>query len=181
MTSSDSYYTTQPANRMVTVSPVIAEETADPEFLAQPPPETPSGSIMANVEGPLVSCGLASSVCPGATGKICLIQRGGNTFRDKVKNCMDGGGVGVLLYNRQDLPGCQRMDGITVGANDAYGDPLPADRAPTLGLTRVQGEALLRALQTGMNLTASIRYPKLRPQTDIGLGLLSGTSERADR
>jgi hypothetical protein len=176
MTSNNTYYLAQ-FGKNVEVTPPIPEVTAQPDFLTQPPPETPIGSIRSNVQGPLVDCGLGLSVCPKATGKICLIQRGVGTFRDKVKNCMDGGGIGVLLYNRADLPGCQSMDRFTVGTTDPLGEPLPADRVPTMGLTRVQGEALLRGLQSGMNLTASIHYPRLPPQTDVGLGLMSGTSE----
>jgi hypothetical protein len=176
-TVNDTYYINQVINR-VTTTPPIPEVTLDPVFLASPPPEPATGSIRTDVSGQLFSCGLASSVCEGAAGKICLIQRGGTPFRDKVKNCMDGGGIGTLIYNREDLPGCQHLDGITVGATDQFGDPLPADRVPTMALARVQGEALLRALQSGMQLTASIRFPVLPPQTDVGLGLLSGTSEQ---
>jgi hypothetical protein len=176
MTSNETYYVDQ-SGKSLEVTPALPEVAAEPDFLTQPPPETPSGSFKSDVTGPLINCGLGLSVCPKATGKICLIQRGTATFRDKVKNCMDGGGIGVLLYNRADLPGCERMDAITVGATNPWGEPVPADRVPTMGLTRVQGEALLRALQSGMNLTASIRYPRLPPQTDIGLGLLSGTSK----
>lgn len=174
LTTTDSYYLNQVLDR-VSTTPPIPEVIADPAFLAQPPPEPPAGIIRADVSGPLVSCGLASSVCESAAGKICLIQRGGNTFRDKVKNCMDGGGIGALIYNRDDLPPCQRLDTITVGSIEQQLAG-PADRVPTMALARAQGEALLRALQNGTQLTASIRFPVLPAQTDVGLGLMSGTS-----
>lgn len=35
----------------------------------------------------------------GASGNICLIERGNISFYDKVKACQDSGGVGAIIYN----------------------------------------------------------------------------------
>ncbi len=37
--------------------------------------------------------------CAGATGKVCLIQRGTITFADKVTECANQGGVAAIIYN----------------------------------------------------------------------------------
>lgn len=47
----------------------------------------------------LVDCGLGTSTCSGASGMVCLIQRGTNTFAEKVLACQNGGGVGAVIYN----------------------------------------------------------------------------------
>ncbi|WP_462164096.1 S8 family serine peptidase [Pseudoalteromonas xiamenensis] len=53
------------------------------------------GSAMAA----LYNFATGESVDGGASGKICLIQRGNISFHDKVKNCQDSGGVGAVIYN----------------------------------------------------------------------------------
>jgi hypothetical protein len=45
-------------------------------------------------------CTTVLCVCAGATGKICLMQRGDNTFCAKVANCVAGGGIGAIIYGR---------------------------------------------------------------------------------
>jgi serine protease len=57
------------------------------------------GSPNLTQTGALVNCGLGTSVCSGTAGKVCLIQRGTNSFAEKVLNCQDGGGVGAVIYN----------------------------------------------------------------------------------
>jgi len=58
-----------------------------------------NGSPPGIASGPLVDCGTGTSVCPAATGKVCLIQRGTNAFADKVLNCQAGGGIAAVIYN----------------------------------------------------------------------------------
>lgn len=57
---------------------------------------SPSTSVPASS---LINCGLGTSVCTGATGKICVISRGTNSFCEKVSNCYQGGGVGTIVYD----------------------------------------------------------------------------------
>ncbi len=57
------------------------------------------GSPLTLFAGRLVDCGLASEPCAGVRGNICLIQRGNNTFAEKVRNCEAGGGIGAIIYN----------------------------------------------------------------------------------
>ncbi len=57
------------------------------------------GSPLTLFSGRLVDCGLALGPCADVRGNICLIQRGNNTFAEKVRNCEAGGGIGAIIYN----------------------------------------------------------------------------------
>jgi subtilisin family serine protease len=65
--------------------------------------ESLDGSPYAKGIGRLVNCGLGTSLCPSATGAVCLIQRGEIAFSDKVLNCQNAGGIGAVIYN--NVPG----------------------------------------------------------------------------
>jgi hypothetical protein len=61
-----------------------------------------------------VDCGLGTSPCSNAQGKVCLLQRGENFFCSKVLNCMAAGGVAAIIYGRSDQPACQQITGVTL-------------------------------------------------------------------
>ncbi|BBN81732.1 peptidase S8 [Pseudoalteromonas sp. A25] len=52
-----------------------------------------------NANAPLYNFATGESIDTGASGKVCLIQRGNISFHDKVKNCEDSGGLGAIIYN----------------------------------------------------------------------------------
>lgn len=52
-----------------------------------------------NATGALYNFGTGEAIDSGASGNVCLIQRGNISFHDKVKACQDSGGVGAILYN----------------------------------------------------------------------------------
>ena len=56
------------------------------------------GSVQGTVTAALVDFGDGTQVAD-ATGKICVIRRGTNTFAEKVANCASGGGVGAVVFN----------------------------------------------------------------------------------
>lgn len=43
--------------------------------------------------------GTAEAIDSSANGKVCLIDRGTNTFYDKVANCENSGGIGAVIIN----------------------------------------------------------------------------------
>lgn len=55
----------------------------------------PSNGLLA---APL-DCGMGTSTCRGASGKVCIIARGQNSFEEKAYNCQLGGGVAAVIYN----------------------------------------------------------------------------------
>jgi cell division septation protein DedD len=51
--------------------------------------------------GRTIDCGLADTPCENASGKVCLIQDGGNTLSTKIKNCEAGKGLAAIIYDDQ--------------------------------------------------------------------------------
>jgi hypothetical protein len=100
---------------------------------------------------------------------VCLIQRGVNDFCVKVNNCVLGGGIAAVIYNRADLDICEPLAGFMPSASSC-----PASVPPTIGLARAQGEALRAALLQGQYLTATV---SVRQSSTASLwGTMSGTS-----
>ncbi len=89
------------------------------------------GSPLGTSTGALVDCGSGASVCTGASGKVCLIQRGTNSFAEKVLNCQNGGGVSAIYNN---------VAGMLFGT---LGDT--ATTIPSLGVSDTDG-AILKSL-----------------------------------
>lgn len=92
----------------------------------------------ANVSGALVDGGRAPS--PGSwAGKVVLVERGDNSFADKVSNVQAGGGVAAIIYNN--------VDGGFSGTLGSAGSWIPA-----ISVTRADGQDLL----TKVGQTASV-------------------------
>jgi serine protease len=51
------------------------------------------------IEANLIDCFKAYITCAGAEGKVCLIERGDNTFQNKALNCQNGGGIAAIVYD----------------------------------------------------------------------------------
>ena len=89
-----------------------------------------AGSPRLIAMAPLYNFGLGTVVDAGATGKVCLIQRGAITFAGKVLNCQNSGGVAAVVYNslgRGMLFGT--LGGVattipSIGTSNAIGDVL---------------------------------------------------------
>jgi subtilisin family serine protease len=88
--------------------------------------------------GALYNFGLGTAVDAGAAGKVCLIQRGGISFADKVLNCQASGGVGAIIYNNAPGP----LNG-TLG--------MTVTTIPSVGATDTDGAAMLA--QVGQSAT----------------------------
>lgn len=167
------YYFRPYSRDILSTSPALAEVTADSQFLNKPKVSKVEGGPTGNVTAGVVFCGLATETCGDAEGKICLIQRGENTFCTKIMNCVTGGGVGVILYNRDDVAECDRLSGVSVDICESKpeaGWPL------VITTSRKQGQALRTALQANPDLKATINVADVQPKTDHGLEMLSGTS-----
>jgi serine protease len=99
------------------------------------------GAPFTSGSGPLHDCGLATSVCSGASGRVCLISRGQVSFADKVLNCQAGGGTAAVIYNNED--------GMLFGTLGGT-----ATSIPSVGTTQAIGQELLGRL--GDSTTVSI-------------------------
>jgi subtilisin family serine protease len=102
-----------------------------------------AGSFEGSGAGALVNCGLATSTCAGATGKVCLIQRGTNTFAEKVLNCQAGGGTAAVIYN--NVAG---MISGTLGGT--------ATGIPSVGVSQASGADLVGRIGQPSSVTVGI-------------------------
>jgi len=101
------------------------------------------GSPVGSASAALVDCGLATAACTAAAGgKVCLIQRGTNSFAEKVQNCAAGGGAAAVLYNN--------VAGMLYGTMGGV-----ATSIPSVGISDVDGAAL-KASSLGATASAAL-------------------------
>lgn len=91
------------------------------------------GSYRASRSGALHDCGLGTSACSGASGRVCLISRGDVSFSDKVLNCQAGGGVAAVIYNNESGMLFGTLGGVSTSI-------------PSVGITQADGQTLLGQL-----------------------------------
>jgi Subtilase family/PA domain len=182
-TSGSDYYSSA-ARGLVTTDPPLpgADVSADDTFFSRPVPGRVRGGQPMLVTGLLGDCGLGLSAadCPATvSGGVCLVQRGNGTFCAKAAACAAAGGAGLLLYNAQDRPGCERLSGVDLSGcpplDGAKENAAPLSLPATLTLSRNQGEALRSAVAAGP-LTVTFDARPAPARRDIGLAALSGTS-----
>ncbi|GHI00379.1 M20/M25/M40 family metallo-hydrolase [Neobacillus kokaensis] len=115
-----------------------------------------SGSYSAEVTAEVVDAGQALSgfVPDTVKGKIALIERGGNTFVEKIQNVLDKGAAGVIMYNN-------------TGTSNVFGSVNKGQNIPAVAITRAQGLALAEQLKSGP-ITAQLKV--------IGSGFVEKTS-----
>jgi len=107
-------------------------------YAANPMEGSPTGSV----SGALVDCGDGTSTCSGASGKVCLIQRGTITFAEKVAACEAGGGTAAIIYNNVAGALLGTLNGATT-------------TIPSVGVSDTDGAALLTQLGASANVAVS--------------------------
>ena len=101
-----------------------------------------SGSPRGTATAALYHFGLGTAVDFGATGKVCLINRGAVAFADKVLNCQASGGVAAVIYNSL---GRGMLFGTLGGA---------ATSIPSIGTSNAFGDVLVTMI--GQSATVSV-------------------------
>ncbi|GAB4189598.1 MAG: S8 family serine peptidase [Wenzhouxiangellaceae bacterium] len=99
------------------------------------------GSPAGSASGALVDCGLGTSACAGASGAVCLIERGDVSFAEKVVACESGGGSAAIVYNNVAGPLLGTLGGEITGI-------------PSIGISQADGQAMLN--QLGQNTTVTV-------------------------
>jgi subtilisin family serine protease len=127
---------TVPRNAGAESSATVGTSTYEAEALDGSPFATATSS-----QG-MVNCGLAGSVCAGASGKVCLIQRGTYDFSTKVLNCQSGGGKGAIIYNNTTGALLGTLNGV-------------ATTIPSVGITQADGQALLTRLTSSTTVAVA--------------------------
>jgi serine protease len=101
------------------------------------------GSPVGAISGALVDCGTGASTCPGPAGTVCLIQRGTNTFAEKVANCQTSGGKAAIIYNN--------VAGMLYGTMGGT-----VTSIPSVGISDTDGAALKNKLAANQIVSASV-------------------------
>ncbi len=104
------------------------------------------------VSGSVFFMGTATGTNSGASGKICIIDRGEVSFHDKVKNCQDSGGIGAVLVNN--------VAGVLAGTLGETN----ATTIPAIGADLADRSTWMNASNAEINIASSM------------YGFMSGTS-----
>jgi len=96
-----------------------------------------------SASGDTYNFGLGDAVDTGASGSICVIERGVISFEDKVTNCENSGGIGAVIFNNE--PG---MLYGTLGTTELT-------NIPAVGATQEDGPALLAASTASVSVQPS--------------------------
>jgi serine protease len=108
-----------------------------------------TGSPTVTATGDLFKCtGLGNpGECTGASGKVCLIQRGSISFAAKVQECQNQGGLGVIIYNNAPGP----FSGSLNGASTTI---------PSVGMSDTDGATLVNLIGTPatVSIVANAHY-----------------------
>ncbi|WIA20356.1 hypothetical protein OEZ85_006187 [Tetradesmus obliquus] len=172
MTNASGYAALPFSRDILTLDTPLAALANDTNFFNKPKVARVDGSPAGTASGRLVDCGLGAEKCE-ADGAICLLQRGETTFCEKLLNCAAGGGIGAIIFNRDDLPECERLAGVSVDICDAAPEQ---GWTPAISISQKQGRALREALAAGEAVSATIRVTEVSQANEYSLDLLSGTS-----
>jgi subtilisin family serine protease len=100
-------------------------------------------SFQGTGSGSLVDCGTGETSCAGASGNVCLIQRGNISFADKVLACQNSGGSAAIIYNNEP--------GALLGTLD-----VTVTSIPSVGVSDTDGAAMLSQLGQSSSVTVDV-------------------------
>jgi subtilisin-like proprotein convertase family protein len=126
---------------------LVTVDTVPPRLLiveslpsSGPHPDVPTARL------PLVDVGIATqAIALNLTGKVALIQRGTNYFKEKIQFAADAGAAFAVIYNNVD-----QTNLIQMAATDYT--PIPA-----VFISQDSGDNLHNLAQTGVALEAQLR------------------------
>ena len=97
--------------------------------------------IFENNTFDIVNCGeaLEDDKLPNVNGKVALIKRGGDTFKNKVKRVEDAGAIGVIIYNNVLGSFSMSLDNTST--------------IPVIGISMEDGEKLISKLPVKITVT----------------------------
>ena len=118
----------------------------------------------------LVNCGLGQpGECPASvSGNIALIQRGTNSFGEKVANAMAQGAVGAIVYNNEP--------GLLIGTLGSRRAPGRVPWIPALGVSDVTGAQLLSAVGSQVTMKAIVSNWDMYDGTSMATPHVSGVA-----
>ncbi|KAK1487646.1 peptidase family M28 [Colletotrichum cuscutae] len=119
----------------------VAGDAIDARPLTYTPGGTLTGATLVNV----ANLGCEASDYPAeVSGAVALVSRGTCNFAVKATLAKSAGAVGAIIYNND----VGALSGTLGAASDGY--------APTVGITREEGQALVASLAAGQALTLDL-------------------------
>jgi secreted trypsin-like serine protease len=103
-----------------------------------------TSGVGGQASGEIINCGIGDTICADAANNVCLIERGQVNFSEKADNCEAGGGIGVIIYNNEEL------GNISGTLGDDY-----AGTIPVVAVTQEDGLILLEQLGSVASLAVS--------------------------
>jgi secreted trypsin-like serine protease len=100
--------------------------------------------VGGQASGEIIACGIGDAVCADSSGNVCLIERGIVNFSEKADNCEAGGGVGVIIYNNEEV------GNISGTLGDEYTGTIPI-----VAVNQKDGLALLEQIGSIASLAVS--------------------------
>jgi secreted trypsin-like serine protease len=116
--------------------------------------------VGGQASGEMITCGIGDAVCADATDNVCLIERGDVDFSAKADNCEAGGGIGVIIYNNEEL------GNISGTLGEEYTGTIPV-----VAITRENGLELLDQVGSIASLSVS-ETTELQQDTSCGASFL---------
>ncbi|MFQ3192880.1 MAG: secreted trypsin-like serine protease, partial [Paraglaciecola sp.] len=116
--------------------------------------------VGGQASGEMITCGIGDAVCADATDNVCLIERGEVDFSAKADNCEAGGGIGVIIYNNEEL------GNISGTLGEEYTGTIPV-----VAITRENGLELLDQVGSIASLSVS-ETTELQQDTSCGASFL---------
>jgi secreted trypsin-like serine protease len=116
--------------------------------------------VGGQASGEMITCGIGDAVCADATDNVCLIERGDVDFSAKADNCEAGGGIGVIIYNNEEL------GNISGTLGEQYTGTIPV-----VAITRENGLELLDQVGSIASLSVS-ETTELQQDTSCGASFL---------
>ncbi len=104
------------------------------------------------------SCARAA---PPVLTKRTACCSGVNFFCEKIRNCIAGGGIGAILFNKAEASECQALSGVTMDSGCEPNNP----SLLAIGLSKGQGLAVKAMLDRGTKVTATIGMPDVLKTT----------------
>lgn len=86
-------------------------------------------------------------------GNIVIIRRGSCTFVDKIQNAQDAGAIGVIVANHNNPTNDPAYNDYV----NMYGSTDPALTIPSLFINYQDGQTLIDAVRSGLDVTATIQ------------------------
>lgn len=140
-----------------------------------------TGAPKTELHGAYVNCGLGqpTDFPPEVRGNIALMERGTLTFAEKVRNAVDAGAIGAMIYNNDTTdPNTWTLYRLDCTNNNCqpYPDDVAYNWPPVVALRNTDGVALAKAAQKTVTIGEWVDDYGLKDGTSMATPHVSGVA-----